>query len=476
VSDILRLGALELRDAFARREAAPSELLAASAERIEAVEPVLNAFTTLALERARHEALAADAAYREGRARPLEGLTLGVKDLFDTEGIRTTYGSAIYADHVPARDATAVARARAAGAIVVGKTATHEFGWGITTNNPHFGPTRNPWAPERIPGGSSGGSGAALAAGEVALAIGSDTGGSIRIPASFCGVAGLKPTWGRVSAAGAIALARSLDHAGAMARSPADVALLYAAIAGLDAADPATEQAVVEDPRWDGLSGVVVGVAGSLPGIELAAEVARVFEETVALAGSLGARIMPVALPDPGRVVETFATVQRAEALHGHRSAGRWPARAGEMGEDVRGRLTAAEAVTLADYLSASAERQRLRGELLAELGAVDVLLTPVSAVAAPPIGAETVEHHGAAREIRELVMSYTVLQDLAGVPACAVRAGFDEGGIPIGVQFSARPWGEAMVLRCAQAIYEATSEFQQRQPPAAQTPSRQTL
>jgi aspartyl-tRNA(Asn)/glutamyl-tRNA(Gln) amidotransferase subunit A len=285
VTDLLRLGALELRAVFERGESAPSEALEALAERIAALEPTVNAYTTLALERARAEARAADAAYREGRARPLEGLSLGVKDLFDSEGLRTTYGSRIEAERVPAADAAAVARARAAGAIVVGKTATHEFGWGITTNNPHFGPTRNPWAPGRIPGGSSGGSGAALAAGETVLALGSDTGGSIRIPAAFCGVVGLKPTYGRVSLAGAVPLARSLDHGGPLARSPADAELLYQAIAGVDPADPATRDRPVRPAHYEGLAGLRVGVCGSLPGIELAPEVARVFAETVARRG-----------------------------------------------------------------------------------------------------------------------------------------------------------------------------------------------
>jgi aspartyl-tRNA(Asn)/glutamyl-tRNA(Gln) amidotransferase subunit A len=464
LSDLLRLSAIELRAAFASREAAPTEVIAAAAERIEAVEPVLNAFTTLALDRAREEARVADAAYREPeRARPLEGLLLGVKDMFDTAGIRTTYGSPMFGDHVPLRDAAAVARAREAGAIVLGKTATHEFGWGITTNNPHFGPTRNPWAPDRIPGGSSGGSAVALATGEVALALGSDTGGSIRIPSAFCGVVGLKPTWGRVSAAGAIPLARSLDHPGAMARTPADAALLYGAIAGPDPDDPATESVPVEAPAWEGLAGIVVGFAGSFASVPLAPDVEQVFAESVRLAESLGARIVPVELPDALGVLATFATVQRAEALNGHRTSGRYPARSGEYGPDVRGRLEAAEAVSLDDYLAALAERQRIRSELARTLAGVDVLLTPVSAIAPPEIGRETVEHGGAKRDVRELVMSYTVLQDLVGLPTCALPAGFDDAGLPVGVQLTSGPWQEALVLRSAGALFEASPEVQGR-------------
>ena len=179
---------------------------------------------------AREQARAAERAYARGEARPLEGLTLAVKDLYDTAGVRTTYGSRIFADHVPDADAELVRRAKQAGAIVVGKTLTHEFAWGITSVNPHFPPCRNPYDPERVPGGSSGGSAVALATGAAALALGTDTGGSIRIPAAFCGVSGLKPTYGALSLDGVQPLAPTLDHAGPMARTPADVRLFCEAL------------------------------------------------------------------------------------------------------------------------------------------------------------------------------------------------------------------------------------------------------
>ena len=194
--------AVELRAAFAARELSPVETIDAAAEHGE-----LGAFITLTLDAAREQARAAERAYARGEARPLEGLTLAVKDLFDTEGVRTTYGSSIYADHVPDADAELVRRAKEAGAIVVGKTLTHEFAWGITSVNPHYPPCRNPYDPERVPGGSSGGSAVALATGAAALALGTDTGGSIRIPAAFCGVSGLKPTYGALSLDGVQPLA-----------------------------------------------------------------------------------------------------------------------------------------------------------------------------------------------------------------------------------------------------------------------------
>src|SRR5690349_12410795 len=208
----------------------------------------LGAFVTLTLERAREEAKRAEKAYADGTARPLEGLTLAVKDLYDTEGVETTYGSKIYKGHVPKADAHAVRRAREAGAIVVGKTLTHEFAWGITSNNPHFPPCRNPWDPDRIPGGSSGGSAVAVATGQAALALGTDTGGSIRIPAAFCGISGLKPTYNRIAATGIFPLARSLDHAGPMARTPEDVRLLFEALTGARAATDVGEPRIAIAP------------------------------------------------------------------------------------------------------------------------------------------------------------------------------------------------------------------------------------
>src|SRR5262245_24420223 len=219
---------------FAARRLSPVEVVDACAARIEAVDSRVGGFTALCLERARDEARASESAWSRGEARLLEGVPFGVKDLFDSEGVRTAYGSPIYADHVPDRDAEAVRRAREAGALLVGKTQTHEFAWGITSVNEALGSARNPWSLDRVSGGSSGGSGVVLAAGEVPLALGSDTGGSIRVPAAFCGIVGLKPTYGRISAARAWPLARSLDHPGPMATNPADAALLLEALAGVD--------------------------------------------------------------------------------------------------------------------------------------------------------------------------------------------------------------------------------------------------
>jgi aspartyl-tRNA(Asn)/glutamyl-tRNA(Gln) amidotransferase subunit A len=468
VDGVTRLGVAELIQAYATRRLSPVELLDAVATRIEAIDPLVGGFTALCLDRAREEATASEAAWARGTARALEGVPFGAKDLFDSEGVRTAYGSPMFDSHVPKRDAEALRRARASGAILVGKTQTHEFAWGITSVNERMGTARNPWALERVSGGSSGGSAVVLAADELPLALGSDTGGSIRVPAAFCGVVGLKPTFGRISGARAWPLARSLDHPGPMGRTPADTALLLEALAGVDPDDPATEDVPVGDIRGEfrrGAAGLVVGLCPDLHSVPLAPDVRAVLDATIRALEDAGARVAEVALPEAPLVYPAFGVIQRAEALDTHRRAGLFPARRSEYGMDVLGRLEAATEVTVEEYLAASADRQRVRAGFARLFHACDVLLTPVSAGSPLPIGDEVVEHDGVEVTFRELVMSYTTPQDLVGLPACAVRAGFDVLGIPVGVQFTGPPWSEARVLRAVQALFDATPDVQARRP-----------
>jgi aspartyl-tRNA(Asn)/glutamyl-tRNA(Gln) amidotransferase subunit A len=416
--------AVELRAAFAARELSPVEIVDAAAERAE-----LGAFVTLTLERAREEAKRAEQAYADGTARPLEGLTLAVKDLFDTEGVETTYGSRIYKGHVPQADAHAVKRARDAGAIVVGKTLTHEFAWGITSNNPHFPPCCNPWDAERIPGGSSGGSAVALATGAAALALGTDTGGSIRIPAAFCGVSGLKPTYNRIAPTGVFPLARSLDHAGPMARTPEDVRLFFEALTGGRAhGEPATRVAVCPDLHLHPLT----------PGIQ------RAFEHA---ASTLNA--FEVSFEEAERIYPAFVPIQSVEAALAH--AATFPARRDEYGPDVAARIERARTVTLEEYAEATATRERIRAGFARVFAAAEVLLTPIHAL--PP------ELRGVgAQSFRDAVLPYTVPQDLAGLPSAAVPVGFDELGLPVGVQLTGPAHGEGRVLATAEALFSATA------------------
>jgi len=468
VSEVSHLGVSELLAAYASRRLSPVEIVEAVAARIDAVDGPLGGFVALCLDRAREEARSAEALWGSGEARPLEGIPFGVKDLFDTEGVRTAYGSAMFASHVPDRDAEAVRRARAAGAILVGKTQTHEFAWGITSVNARMGSARNPWARDRVSGGSSGGSAVVLAADEVPLALGSDTGGSIRIPASFCGVVGLKPTFGRISGARAWPLTRTLDHPGPMARTPADAAALLEAVAGVDVADPATEDVPLGDVRGElhgGVRGLVIGVCPDLHLVETAADVGAAFDAAARALEGAGARLMEVVLPEAELIYDAFVVIQRAEALDVHRRAGLYPSRRAEYGADVLERLDAAAQVTLEQYLTASADRQRVRSGFARLFGGCDLLLTPVSAGPPVEIGSETVQHGGRELTFRDLVMGYTTPQDLVGLPTCTVRAGFDDLGIPVGIQLTGPPWSEALVLRGAQALYDATPDVQSRRP-----------
>jgi aspartyl-tRNA(Asn)/glutamyl-tRNA(Gln) amidotransferase subunit A len=469
MTELSRLGVADLLREYEARAASPVDVVDALVDRIERIDGLVGGFTAVCFDRARREAEASEAAWRRGEARPLEGIPFGAKDLFDSEGVRTAYGSRMYAEHVPVADAEAIRRARAAGAILIGKTQTHEFAWGITSVNPGLGTARNPWAPDRVSGGSSGGSGVALAADEVPLAIGSDTGGSIRVPAAFCGIVGLKPTFGRISGAGAWPLARSLDHPGPMARTPRDAALLLQALAGDDPGDPATGGAppcaVDLEVIGRGLDGMVVGICDDMHLVPLADDVQAVYDSALRAVEAAGARVVELELPEAALSFPAFRVIQSAEALDTHRRAGVFPARRDEYGEDVRGRLEAAMAVTVEDYLAASADRERVRAGLARLLGACDVLLTPVSAGSPVTIGDETVVHRGQALTFRELVMAYTTPQDLVGLPACAVRAGFDDLGVPVGVQFTSARWAEALTLRAAQGLVDATPDVQSRRP-----------
>jgi aspartyl-tRNA(Asn)/glutamyl-tRNA(Gln) amidotransferase subunit A len=454
------LSARELLAAYRRRSLSPVELLDALLERIEALDGELGAFTALRAEAAREEAAACERAYASGAEQPpLAGVPFAVKDLIDTAGLRTAYGSPMFADNVPGADAPAVAQVRAAGGILVGKTQTHEFAWGLSSVNELMGTSHNPWSPERISGGSSGGSAVALAAGFVPIAVGSDTGGSIRVPSAFCGAAGHKPTYGRVSAEGVWPLAPSLDHPGPMARTPDDAALLLSI---LERPGSPTGPAASRD----GLAGLRVGVCPDLHLVPLAPAVQAAFESAVRTAGELGGEIVELSFRDARAIHPAFVAIQGAEALDVHTRAGLYPGRKAEYGADVRGRLERAEGLTPSGYLAATAERERLRSEAAALFTGADLLLTPVGAASPPAIGEEEFLHDGRMLDLRQVVMPYTVPQDLFGLPACTVRAGFDELGIPVGVQFTAPPWADALALSAAQALFDATPELQARRPP----------
>lgn len=459
--ELNELGAAELVDGFRSRRFSPVEVLDAVADRIGRVDGTVGGFTTTCLDRAVVEARAAETAWHAGDARELEGVPIGVKDLFDSEGVRTTYGSAMFASHVPARDAEALRRAREAGAILVGKTQTHEFAFGITSINEQLGSTHNPWALDRISGGSSGGSAVALAALEVPLAIGTDTAGSIRVPASLCGVVGLKPTRARVSRAGVFPLAQSFDHVGPMARTPADAALLLRVIA--DPGTPLPTTATRDEPP--GFRELRVGVCPDLHFTPLGADVREIYDNVVRTAEGAGAEVVEATLPEAAAITGAFVPMQRAEALRSHRRAGLYPSRRDEYGPDVLRLLEMGLDVTLDAYLDAAVARERVQAGFRRLFTSCDVLLTPAAAGPPFPDGAEVGEHLGRTVNFRDLVLPYTTPQNLCGLPCCVVRAGFDSAGLPVGAQFTGPPWSDGRVLRAAQALYECTPDVQARAP-----------
>ncbi len=449
--------ATELIRGYRARDFSPREVLEALAGRIAGLDSQLGAFTELSLERARAEADAATEAY--GRRTPVErlaGVPFAAKDMFDTADVRTSYGSSMFAHHVPARDAAAVASLRAAGAILLGKTQTHEFAWGLTSINA-LGTSRNPWRRERISGGSSGGSAVALAAGLTPLALGSDTGGSVRIPAGFCGILGFKPTYGRLDTEGLWPLAPSLDHVGLMARTPEDVALLLDVLGDR----PERARARLGPPALDGVTAIV---CPELHAVTPSPEVELTYRRTLARLERLGARIVERSFPAAPSILESFAVIQPREAVQVHRDSGLFPARLEGYGDDVRARLERGATVDGESYVRASAQRELLRAAFGRLLAGDAVLLTPISTVspllADPGPGAQ--ERDAA---FRRAVLPYTTPQDLLGLPAAVLRAGFDALDVPIGMQITGAPWREEAVLRVVAALQRATPEVQGRWP-----------
>jgi aspartyl-tRNA(Asn)/glutamyl-tRNA(Gln) amidotransferase subunit A len=461
----------DLARLIATKAVSPVEVVRAHLDRIAALDARLRCFITLTAEAALEAARAAEAELAAGRSRgPLHGVPYALKDLFDTAGVRTTGGSKILADRVPAEDATVVRRLTAAGAISLGKLSMHEFAYGPEGLNAHYGTSRNPWdaGDERIPGGSSSGSGVAVAAGMVPLALGSDTGGSIRIPASLCGITGLKPTYGRVSRAGVLPLAWSMDHAGPMTRSAMDAALALQALAGYDPADPTTSVLPVPDyaAALSGeIKGLRVGVlrAGFLDAA--APEVRESVERAVKTLEELGARVDEVELQHLGGVAAGSMAIVAAEALAYHAEWVR--TRPNDYQPDVIERLRTGAFVSGVHYVRAQQARALLKAEVDGALARRDVLVSPASPIAATRIGqTETALGEGTI-DVRSSLLRFTRPFNFTGHPACALRCGSTSEGLPIGLQIVGRPFDEATVLRAADA-YQRATDWHRRRPPLA--------
>ncbi len=438
---------LETAAALRAQKISSVELTGDSLQRISRDNPKLNAFITVTEESARARAAALDAELARGVDRgPLHGIPIAHKDLVETKRVRTTAGSRIFADFIPDRDAAIVTKLEAAGAVMVGKTGLHELAYGITSDNPHYGAIYNPWGLDRISGGSSGGSGAAVAAGLVPMATGTDTGGSIRIPASFCGTVGLKPTFDRVSRKGVLPLSLTLDHVGPMTRTVRDTAVSYRAMTG-------EIGGYVPPPHAD-IRGLRIGLPGNFYFERLDLEVADGVRRAVQTAAALGARIVDVRVPDISAVNVIGRVLLLAEAvsvLRPHLD------RRTDFGADVLMLLDQGRMISAADYVDA----QRLRRTFLDEFNklweGIDCLLTPATPIPAPRIGQTTVEISGSEEDVRlaatRLVRGINVL----GIPALVIPCGFSRDSLPIGLQLVAAAYQEDMLLRIGAAIEDAT-------------------
>jgi aspartyl-tRNA(Asn)/glutamyl-tRNA(Gln) amidotransferase subunit A len=448
----------ELGAHYRRRELSPVEVTRALLARIEKLDPGLHAFVTLTADRALADARAAEEALRRGDGRPLLGIPVAHKDIYLTRGIRTTGGSALLADWVPDEDATCVRRWQEAGTVLLGKLITHEFAVGIQFPGHRFPPARNPWNLGHIPGGSSSGSGAALAAGLVHGATGSDTGGSIRGPAAFCGVVGLKPTYGRSSRSGVLTLSWTLDHTGPLARTVEDCAYLMQPLAGHDPADPASSRAPVDDyvaALGGGVRGVRIGVPRNYFFEGIDPEVERAFEAALATLRGLGAEVRDVRIPSLART-HSFLLIMLAEAYAYHE--GDLRAHPELYGDVLRERLQAGALVTGAEYVQA----QRIRAEICAEtagvLRSVDVLATPTTPKPATPFSLAHDPEFGFPR-------SNMPPFNITGLPALALPCGFSGSGLPLSLQLSGRPFEETTVLRVGHA-YQQVTAWHTRRPP----------
>jgi aspartyl-tRNA(Asn)/glutamyl-tRNA(Gln) amidotransferase subunit A len=448
---------LESAAAMRRREISSAELTTAALQRIERLNPSTNAVQTVMADAARERAKQADEELARGEGRgPLHGIPIAVKDLFCTKGVRTTGGSKLFEDRVPDYDATVVERLRAGGAVLVGKTGMHELAYGITSSNPHFGAIRNPWDRDRIPGGSSGGSGAAVAAGMVAMAMGSDTGGSIRIPAAYCGVVGLKPSYGRVSRYGAMPLGFSLDHMGPLARSVRDAGAVLNVIAGFDPRDDTSSRRPVENYVPDiepSIRGLRIGLPENFYFERLDPDVDAAVRAALHSAESYGAEIVPLRVPDISAINTVARVILLAEA-----SALLEPYvdRRDQIGPDVLALLDQGRLLPATDYINAQRLRRAMQREFAGLWSRVDCLFTPTTPITAPRIGETTVTLAGEDEDVRLATTRLVRAINPLGLPAVSIPCGADRRGLPIGLQIVGRPFAEALILRVAQALVPA--------------------
>ena len=447
----------EAAAALRARKVSSAELTTAALARAERLDSKLKAFITVTADSAKQRAQQADVEINAGRdLGPLHGIPIAVKDLFYTRGVLTTAGSRIYEKFVPRHDAAVVEKLEAAGAVMLGKLNMHECAYGITSSNPHFGAVRNPWNTDHIPGGSSGGSGAAVAAGICYAAMGSDTGGSIRIPASFCGTVGLKATYGRVSRYGSFPLSWSLDHMGPLTRSVGDAALVLNAIAGHDPRDPASSRRPTVDYMPDdggSIRGVRIGFPENFYLERVDPDVETAVRGAIAQAQAMGAVVTPVRVPEIGELNAVSRVILLAEAAAMMEPHLRDRTK---FGVDVMALFDQGRLIPATDYVNAQRLRRKMRRDFDRLWSSVDCLFTPTTPNIAPRIGDKTVRLGNQDEDVRLATTRLVRAINLLGLPALSMPCGLSASGLPVSLQIIGPAFDEALLLRIGSALEEA--------------------
>lgn len=469
-TDLAFASASEIAARVRQRELTARQITEAFLARIETMQPRLNCFIQILSDIAFEQAAKIDEAVHSGRdAGPLAGVPVAVKDIVDMAGVTTTSASHRWLHRHAKTDAPLAARLRRAGAILIGKTNLHECAFGVTNINPHYGPVHNPWDQTRIPGGSSGGSAAAVAAGLCAGAVGTDTGGSIRIPASLCGVTGIKPTYGLVPLDGVVPLAWTLDHAGPLARTVRDAALLLDVMAGAEGDDTRSLVHALDavGPRSnreaEGARGVRVGIPRKFFWERVEPEVDTTAAAALQTLRNLGAGLHDIEVPYASSAGSAASIILSAEATAFHEPHLRThPA---EYGEDVRTRLERGFFLSGTDYITALRARRFLYGEFLRAFEEADVLVMPTTQAPASPIDDDPESASSTSLTMSVQLTRFTYPFNVTGFPALSLPCGFTKQGLPVGLQIVGRPHEDALVLRVAEA-YEAATEWHRRRPP----------
>lgn len=470
--ETIRLGITEISDRIRRQDLSPVELLELCLSRIHQTNGRLNAFVIVSEDSARRAAKEVEKEIRSGRYKgPLHGVPIGIKDMIDTSGIATAYGSAIFKGNMPHTDATVVRRLKEAGAIVLGKTNTHEFALGVTTDNLHYGATRNPWSLDRVPGGSSGGSAAAVAADMCFASVGTDTGGSIRIPSAFCGLVGLKPTYGMVSTKGVFPLALSMDHVGPIARSVVDAAIMLQAMAGFDEADPRTIMNPVPDFLRDieqpdmADSTITVLPAAGLEVID--PDVESAYKNALSKVESLGGEVLERDLKTSRSVEQVSSKLLLAEAAFQHSEL--LKEHSDKYGANVINRFRAGQNITVTQYIEALRECEAVRREIELLFEEADFLLTPSVQILPPKLGEEKVRIGSSEVDIISGCVRFTRLANITGIPAIVIPYGYSGEGLPLSIQIMAPKQRETHLFSFAHNLEKATPELRDRYPPHPQ-------